>query len=64
MDGCWDLINREKLEHVIYMSGAGVPLITAEELQEICDLLLGSRPLFIPIIPCRLILLLLLPGAF
>lgn len=40
-----DLINREKLEHVIYMSGAGVPLITAEELQEICDFLLGSRPI-------------------
>ncbi len=38
------LINREGLDRVIYMSGAGVPLITAEELQGICDLLSASGP--------------------
>jgi hypothetical protein len=37
-----ELINREELEHVIYMSGAGVPLIRVEELQKICDFLLAS----------------------
>ncbi|NLX90605.1 MAG: hypothetical protein GXZ07_03275 [Firmicutes bacterium] len=40
-----DLVNREKLERVVYMSGAGVPLITEEELEETCRLLLGSRPI-------------------
>lgn len=39
-----DLVNREKLDHVVYMSGAGIPLIKEEELEEACRLLLSSRP--------------------
>lgn len=37
------LINREKLDNVFYMGGAGIPLVTIGELQEICALLLTSR---------------------
>lgn len=40
-----DLINQEKLEHVFYLGGASIPLITVEELEEICALLLRSRPI-------------------
>ena len=38
------LVNRERLEHVLYMSGAGVPLIRVDELREICTILPASRP--------------------
>ncbi|NLJ55786.1 MAG: hypothetical protein GX334_01920 [Firmicutes bacterium] len=37
------LINLEQLENVFYMGGAGIPLVTVPELQEICTLLLGAR---------------------
>lgn len=38
-----ELINLEQLENIFYMGGAGIPLVTVPELQEICDLLLSSR---------------------
>ncbi|MGI6319061.1 MAG: hypothetical protein GX263_00435 [Firmicutes bacterium] len=38
------LINREKLQNVLYMGGASIPLVTAGELQEICRHLLNSGP--------------------
>ncbi|MGI5882070.1 MAG: hypothetical protein ACOX7L_03265 [Dethiobacteria bacterium] len=38
------LINHEGLRHVIYMGGAGVPLIKAEELRDACEFLLIHRP--------------------
>ncbi|RJX29430.1 MAG: hypothetical protein C4554_00450 [Dethiobacter sp.] len=37
-----DLINKEKLENVFYMGGASIPLVTVQELEEICALLLNS----------------------
>jgi hypothetical protein len=37
-----EIINQENLENVFYMGGAGIPLVTIPELQEICALLLGS----------------------
>lgn len=37
-----DLINREHLPNVFYMGGASIPLVTIQELEEICTLLLNS----------------------
>jgi hypothetical protein len=38
-----NLINREKLENILYMGGASIPLVTISELQEICLLLFNSE---------------------
>ncbi|HHT46962.1 MAG TPA: hypothetical protein GX004_06680 [Firmicutes bacterium] len=38
-----ELINRERLQNVLYMGGASIPLVTADELQEICRRLLNSE---------------------
>lgn len=38
-----ELINAEELENVFYMGGAGIPLVTIPELEEICALLLDAR---------------------
>ena len=37
------LINRENLDNIFYMGGAGIPLVTPVELEEICALLLASQ---------------------
>lgn len=37
------LINREKLQNVLYMGGASIPLVTKGELQEICLYLLNAE---------------------
>jgi len=39
-----NLINQEKLEHIVYLGGASFPFLTVEELEHVCLLLLGSRP--------------------
>ena len=39
------LINEEKLEHVLYMGGASIPLVTVEELTTICRDLLSTAPI-------------------
>jgi hypothetical protein len=38
-----DLINKEKLENIFYMGGAGIPLVTRQELEEVCTLLLSGE---------------------
>lgn len=39
------IINEEKLEYVLYMGGASIPLVTVEELAAICRELLLSAPI-------------------
>ncbi len=36
------LINDRELENILYMGGAGIPLVTLEELREMCSSLLNS----------------------
>jgi len=38
-----ELINKERLENVLYMGGASLPLVSVAELEEICSLLLESE---------------------
>ncbi len=39
------IINKEKLEHVLYMGGASIPLVTVGELTTICEKLLSTAPI-------------------
>ena len=39
-----ELVNREKMEHVLYLGGAGFPFLRTEDLEEVCLALLNSSP--------------------